>query len=147
MDPSTSVRLAEAEADRETCFRIRWTVFVEEQGVPPSLELDAHDRDPQTVHALGLFKGVPAAAGRAVFLEGSVAKIGRMAVIDDVRGRGLGVAVLRFLEDEARRRGAKVATLGAQVQAKGFYEKHGYGAVGDVFDDAGIAHLEMRKAL
>jgi predicted GNAT family N-acyltransferase len=141
------IRLAQGESDRETCFRIRWTVFVEEQGVRPSLELDEHDSDPQTVHALGLSGGVPAAAGRVIFPGGGVAKIGRMAVIDDVRRTGLGAALLTFLEQQARQRGAQSATLGAQVRARGFYEKHGYAAFGDVFDDAGIPHVEMRKVL
>jgi len=144
---TVSVRLAESRSDVENCLRLRWTVFVEEQNVPPSLEVDAYDRDPQTVHALGFHGAIPAATGRVIFLEGRVAKIGRMAVIDDVRGRGLGLAVLKFLESEAKGRGATSVTLGAQVQARSFYEKQGYAAFGDVFDDAGIPHLEMRKAL
>ena len=147
MDPSITVRLAQAKADLDTCFRLRWTVFVEEQGVPPSLELDEHDRDPRTIHALGLLSGVPVGAGRAIFQGGGVAKIGRLAVIGDARGRGLGLAILRFLEDEARRRGATTATLGAQLHARGFYGKQGYAAVGDIFDDAGIEHVEMKKKL
>jgi predicted GNAT family N-acyltransferase len=141
------IRLAQSDADRETCLRIRWTVFVEEQGVRPSLELDEHDRDPRTAHALGLVGAVPAAAGRVIFLEGGVAKIGRMAVIDDARKQGLGAALLGFLEQQARARGATSATMGAQLHARGFYEQHGYAAVGDVFDDAGIPHIEMRKPL
>ena len=144
---TTSVRLAESKPDIDTCLRLRWTVFVEEQNVPPSLEVDAYDRDPETVHALGFDGAIPAATGRVIFLEGGVAKIGRMAVIDDVRGRGLGVALLQLLEGAARQRGAAAVTLGAQVQARPFYEKQGYSAVGEVFDDAGIPHIEMRKAL
>ena len=142
-----SVRLAASKPDVENCLRLRWTVFVEEQSVPPSLEVDAHDRDPKTVHALGYAGAIPAATGRVVFLAGGVAKIGRMAVIDDVRGRGLGVAILQLLEAAAEQRGATSVTLGAQVQARPFYEKQGYAAHGDVFDDAGIPHIEMRKTL
>src|SRR4051812_45325867 len=142
-----SVRLAESRSDVENCLRLRWTVFVEEQNVPPSLEVDNYDHAPKTVHALGFHGAIPAATGRVIFLEDGVAKIGRMAVIDDVRGKGLGLAALRFLEAEAKRRGARSVTLGAQVQARPFYEKQGYAAVGDVFDDAGIPHIEMRKAL
>ena len=142
-----SVRLAHAKPDVENCLRLRWTVFVEEQNVPPSLEVDAWDRDPKTVHALGFHGAIPAATGRVIFPGGGVAKIGRMAVIDDVRGRGLGLAVLKFLESEAKQRGASSVTLGAQLQARPFYEKQGYTAFGDVFDDAGIPHVEMRKSL
>jgi predicted GNAT family N-acyltransferase len=138
------VRLAESEADRRTCMRLRWTVFVEEQNVPPSLEVDEHDAK-GAVHALALFDGIPAGAGRFVFVDPGVAQIGRMAVIDDARGQGVGRALLWFLENEARRRGAKRFTLNAQVSARRFYEKAGYQGVGPVFDDAGIPHVRMDR--
>ena len=138
------VRLAESEADRRTCLRLRWTVFVEEQNVPPSLEVDEYDAA-GAVHALALLDGVPAGAGRVVLVEPAVAQIGRMAVVDDARGKGVGAAMLRFLEAEARRRGAKRLTLNAQVSARRFYEKAGYRAAGAVFDDAGIPHVRMER--
>lgn len=138
------VRLAESDADRRTCMRLRWTVFVEEQNVPPSLEVDEHDAK-AAVHALALLDGVPAGAGRFVMVEPGIAQIGRMAVVDDARGKGVGAALLRFLEFEARRRGAKRLTLNAQVSARRFYEKAGYQAVGSIFDDAGIPHVRMHR--
>ena len=138
------VRVAESKEELETCLRLRWTVFVEEQGVPPSLELDEHDRT-DAVHALALLDGVPCGAGRFVFLQPGLAKLQRMAVIDDVRGRGVGRALLAFLEGEARRRGAAAFTLGAQLHARAFYEKAGYTAQGPVFDDAGLPHVRMDK--
>ncbi len=143
-----TVRLAETAEEIDTCLRLRWTVFVEEQGVRPSEELDAHDRS-DAVHALALLDGVPAGAARLILLqpggEPVVAKLQRMAVIDDVRKRGVGRALLRFLEDEARRRGARSFTLWAQTQARAFYEKQGYAAQGGEFDDAGIPHVRMDK--
>ena len=139
------VRLAETDADRRACLRLRWTVFVEEQNVPPSLEVDEHDAS-AAVHALALLRGVPAGAGRFVFVEPGLARIGRMAVVDDVRGRGVGAALLRFLEAEALERGARRFTLNAQVSARGFYEKAGYRAVGEIFDDAGIPHVRMDRS-
>ena len=143
-----TVRLAETAAEIATCLRLRWTVFVEEQGVRPSEEIDAHDRT-DAVHALALVDGVPAGAARLMFLEPNgepgLAKLQRMAVIDDVRGRGVGRALLAFLEAEARRRGARAFTLGAQTHARAFYEKQGYAARGGEFDDAGIPHIRMDK--
>ena len=140
-----SVRLAEAPRDVEQCLRLRWTVFVEEQGVRPSDELDGHDRA-GAVHALASLDGVPCGAGRLIFTAPGVARLQRMAVIDDVRGRGVGRALLEFLEQEARRRGATKLTLSAQVQAKPFYEKAGYTASGGEHDDGtGILHQDMEK--
>jgi predicted GNAT family N-acyltransferase len=143
-----TVRLAESKADVETCLRLRWTVFVEEQGVRPSDEIDLHDRS-DAVHVLALLDGVPAGAARLIFPEPvatpGLAKLQRMAVIDDVRKLGVGRALLSFLEAEARRRGARAFTLGAQTHARGFYEKQGYAAVGAEFDDAGLPHVRMDK--
>jgi predicted GNAT family N-acyltransferase len=143
------VHLAQGPRDVEQCLRLRWTVFVEEQGVRPSDELDAHDRS-DAVHALASLDGVPCGAGRLIFTAPSVARIQRMAVIDDVRGQGVGRALLEFLEQEARRRGATKLTLSAQVQAKRFYEKAGYTASGgeqggEHDDGTGILHQEMQK--
>src|SRR5436305_1144964 len=98
-----NVRLAESPRDREVCLSLRWTVFVEEQGVPPSLEVDEHDRL-DAVHALATWNGVPAGTGRFVQDARGAAKIGRMAVVDDVRGRGIGRALLAFLEEQAKAR-------------------------------------------
>ena len=140
------VRLARDAKDVDQCLRLRWTVFVEEQGVRPSDELDDHDRS-DAVHALASLCGVPCAAGRLIFTAPTVAKIQRMAVVDDVRGRGVGRALLGCLEAEARRRGATRLTLWAQVSARPFYEKAGYAAQGDVFDDGtGIPHIAMQKS-
>ncbi|MFL5373770.1 MAG: GNAT family N-acetyltransferase, partial [Myxococcales bacterium] len=127
------------------CLSLRWTVFVEEQGVPPSMEVDEHDQK-GAVHAIATWNGVPAATGRFVLDGEGEAKIGRMAVVDDVRGRGIGRALLAFLEEQARARGAKKLLLWAQVQARPFYEKAGYRVVSDKpFDDAGIPHVAMEK--
>ena len=139
-----AVRLAETQAEIDLCLRLRWTVFVEEQGVRPSEEIDAHDRS-DAVHVLALFQGVPAGAARFIFLEPGLARVGRMAVIDDVRKRGVGRALLAFIETEARRRGARRLTLWAQTQAQEFYLKQGYVPQGGEFDDAGIPHVRMEK--
>ena len=148
-----TVRLAETPGEIDLCLRLRWTVFVEEQGVPPSLELDFHD-DPAhpevALLALAEVKSprdqwVPAGAGRFIWKSAGLAKIQRMAVIDDARGKGVGLLVLRFLEAEAKARGATRYTLGAQLSARGFYEKAGYLAQGNVFLDAGIEHVTMER--
>jgi predicted GNAT family N-acyltransferase len=141
------VRVASTPKDVQTCLSLRWTVFVEEQGVRPSDEQDAHDAG-DAVHALALLDGVPCGAGRFVFAEPGVAKIERMAVVDDVRRRGVGKALLSFLEAEAVRRGASRLTLWAQVRARRFYEESGYSPVGGEFDDGtGIPHQQMDKGI
>jgi predicted GNAT family N-acyltransferase len=138
------VRLAHSPEEIDNCLRLRWTVFVEEQGVRPSEEVDVRDHA-DAMHALALLDGIPCGTGRVVFEAPGLAKIQRMAVIDDARGRGVGRALLVFLEDEARVRGAERFKLDAQVRARPFYEKAGYRAVGEVFEDARIPHIRMAK--
>src|SRR3954463_8935087 len=143
--PMVNVRLAESEPDRKLCLSLRWTVFVEEQGVPPSMEVDEHDHK-GAVHAIATGNGVPAATGRFVLDGKGEAKIGRMAVVDDVRGRGIGRGLLAFLEEQARARGAKKVPPGAQVRPGVFYEKAVWGVVRQKpFDDADIPHVAMEK--
>ena len=137
------VRLAENPEDLKAALRLRWTVFVEEQGVRPSEERDGRDQD--AVHAIAHLDGVLCGAARFIFVGPGKAKIQRMAVIDDVRKHGVGRELLKFLETEAIRRGAKKLTLDAQVHARGFYEKAGYRPHGEQFMDAGIPHLAMEK--
>ncbi|RJK96810.1 GNAT family N-acetyltransferase [Vallicoccus soli] len=144
--PATVVRRVEDEAGRQRAYAIRTEVFVEEQAVPLELELDEHD--PTADHVLAYDGDEPVGTGRLVLEDGGgVAHLGRIAVRAGARGRGVGVALITALEQLGRERGAGTSLLGAQVQALGFYERLGYVAEGPEFDDAGIAHRWMRKAL
>ena len=126
---------------RDLATRIRTTVFVQEQRVPPEIEMD--DRDAVSVHALAFVDGAPVGTGR-LLPDGH---IGRMAVLREARASGVGGAVLERLVEEARRRGFREAVLSAQTHALAFYRKHGFEAVGEVYEEAGIPHQEMRRTL
>ena len=139
------VRRVRDEGERALAYAIRTEVFVDEQAVPPELELDEHDA--AALHVLALDDGEVVGAGRLVLEPGAVAHLGRVAVRKVARGRGTGVALMAGLERLGRAHGATTALLSAQVQALGFYERLGYVAEGAEFDDAGIAHRWMRKAL
>lgn len=127
--------------ERERIMQVRHAVFVEEQGVPESLEND--DKDPLCRHALLLMHDRPVATGR---LEGD-GHIGRIAVIRPLRGKGLGSRIVTFLEGKAKARGLHRVYLGAQLQAIPFYEKLGFRCFGPEFMDAGIPHRYMEKAI
>ena len=128
---------------------IRTRAFVDEQGVPPEEEMDAHDRTTaDAVHGLVRdWTGRPIGAGRYFPLDRQTVQIGRMAVAADVRGTGVGRALLDALEAEARRRGFVAARLHAQTQARGFYAKAGFTDDGEPLWDAGILHQPMQKWL
>ncbi|MER6420392.1 GNAT family N-acetyltransferase [Streptomyces sp. NPDC001137] len=149
------VRVAEDPADREACFAVRKEVFVREQGVPEDLEYDAYDA--VAVHVLAVREdGTPLGTGRLLYGEAAAAKVGgdltvgslgRLAVAKEARGLGVGIALVRAIEDAARARGLAAVDLHAQTHALGFYERLGYEAYGPEYPEAGIPHRAMRRAL
>ncbi|MFI5760781.1 GNAT family N-acetyltransferase [Streptomyces sp. NPDC051563] len=149
-----TVRVAVTDEDLKACFAVRTEVFVVEQSVPESLEYDEYDEIALHVLAEGP-DGVPLGTGRllhgprALGKTGSpeVGSLGRLAVGKAARGLGVGVALVRAIEGEAGRLGLSAVDLGAQTHAMGFYERLGYEAYGPEFQDAGIPHRAMRRAL
>jgi len=130
----------------EPARKIRSQVFVDEQQIPAEMEWDGADED--CVHALAVNRfGVPLATGRLLEHVPGVAKIGRMAVLAPMRGGHIGRAVLDALLQYARERGDREALLHAQLGAAPFYSRAGFVARGPVFDEAGIPHVEMVRAL
>ncbi len=139
-----TVTIAQTPAELAQCYAIRVAVFVEEQAVPLELEMDEYD-DAAT-HFLLRDGGVPLATARLLDKHG-LAKIGRVAVVKEARGHGLGLAVMQAVMQEARRRGFVEAILDSQTYAIPFYARLGFVAEGDEFDDAGIPHFLMRLRL
>lgn len=144
--------LAAGVTERERLFAIRMSVFVEEQAVPPEEELDAYDEG--AVHFLVRDLTLPienpdgiVATARLLDKGGGRAKIGRVAVIKEHRGRGVGALLMHFIESFARHHGFTYLMLEAQLQALDFYTRLGYVAEGDIFLDANIEHKHMYKAL
>lgn len=135
------IELMHWAAARAEASRIRLAVFVEEQRVPPEVEMD--DKDAVCLHALAYAQGRAVGTGR-LLPDGH---IGRMAVLKDSRSLGVGGAILECLVEEARRRGMQEVVLSAQTHALGFYRRHGFMAAGEVFEEAGIPHQEMRRML
>jgi predicted GNAT family N-acyltransferase len=139
----TEIRLRTADwgSDEGLLHRIRQQVFVHEQGVDPDLEWDG--KDALCVHVIAYagedIKRDAVGTGR-LMPDG---KIGRMAVLREFRGRGIGGRILLALMDEARARGLQTTYLHAQTHALEFYERFGFIAVGEEFQEAGIPHRKM----
>ncbi|MCZ4267663.1 GNAT family N-acetyltransferase [Rhodobacteraceae bacterium R_SAG6] len=131
--------------DLEACLKLRFEVFVDEQGVPVEEERDA--LDDSATHLLALQDGTPVGTARIVFQD-DTAKIGRVCVVKTARGRGLGAKLIEACVSVARNQaGITRAKLGAQTHAIGFYEKLGFEVYGPVYLDAGIDHRDMVKPL
>jgi len=149
------VRLAADPRDRRAAYSVRYDVFVTEQQVPADLELD--DLDETADHFVAYDDDQAVGAGRLVVepagFEGAdpalgpVGHLGRLAVRPHARGTALGVALVRAIEERAAGRDLRLVVLAAQTHATGFYERLGYAAYGEVFDDAGLPHRWMRRPL
>jgi predicted GNAT family N-acyltransferase len=125
-------------------FGLRFEVFVDEQGVPRELEVDEFDAGATHLVAIQDDRVV----GTLRLLEhGGTAKIGRVAVRAALRGAGVGARLMDHAAGIALDRGFDEIVLHAQVAVAGFYRRLGYVEEGDLFDEAGIPHVAMRKKI
>jgi YbgC/YbaW family acyl-CoA thioester hydrolase len=125
---------------------VRAEVFVQEQKIPADMEWDAADAE--CLHAVARNRlGMVVATGRLLEHVPGVAKIGRMAVRRPLRGSRVGRAVLEALMQAARDQGYREVILHAQMSAEPFYRRVGFNQRGPVFEEAGIEHVEMVRAL
>jgi len=137
-----TVRICRWTDAADALRRIRYDVFVIEQRVPEVLEWDEADAD--SMHALASdAAGVPIGCAR-LLRDGH---IGRVAVVRDWRERGVGTALMLELIGAARSRGDAEVIVNAQVSAMPFYALQRFVASGDVFEEAGIDHRVMTRAL
>jgi predicted GNAT family N-acyltransferase len=139
MPGSWHITIGSWEKQNTQARPLRLDVFVREQQVP--LELEWDEFDAVSVHALAFdCAGIPVGTGR-LLPDGH---IGRMAVLQSHRGEGAGSAILCALMQYAKARGDREVVLNAQMQARAFYERHGFVGEGEEFLDAGIPHIRMR---
>jgi YbgC/YbaW family acyl-CoA thioester hydrolase len=144
--PMIDVRIGNWDLLGRDAAALRTQVFVVEQKIPAELEWDA--ADPQALHAVAYNRfGLALATGRLLAHTPGVSKIGRMAVLASLRGSGIGRAVLNALVHAARERGDTQVLLHAQASAVSFYSRAGFVAQGPAFEEAGIPHQAMVKAL
>lgn len=132
------------DCDFAICMAIRMDVFVFEQSVPAEEEWDAYDKEAR--HFFARVDGRPAATARLRAVEGA-AKIERMAVRRDFRGKGVGEKLMEYVMEAARAGGMEKVVISAQTHAVPFYEKLGFAAHGDEYMEAGIPHYAMARAL
>lgn len=142
MTPGYTTSLVDWQSGSDALRRVRNIVFIQEQGVPEALEWD--DSDSTGTHVLAVSDdGTPVGTGR-LLPDGS---IGRMAVLKEWRGCGIGDAMMTCLLDEARRQGHKRVKLSAQQQAVGFYLRHQFTSREGPYVEAGIPHVAMVRII
>jgi predicted GNAT family N-acyltransferase len=139
------VRRVETDEEMADAMTVRREVFIEEQGVPENLEIDG--KDEESVHFVAYEEGDAVGAARLREYDGTTAKVERVAVVESERETGLGQEIMAVVEDAARAEGYDSVLLHAQAPVIGFYERLGYEITSEEFEEAGIPHREMRKAL
>jgi predicted GNAT family N-acyltransferase len=137
-----TIRSANWQDDGLLLRIIRETVFVKEQQVPVELEWDEFDND--CLHLLAIDTNERPIGTARLLSDGH---IGRMAVLKEWRGKGVGSAMLSRLLAETDDRHIRQAVLNAQTVAAGFYKKFGFQVVGEEFIEAGIPHVKMIREM
>ena len=122
-------------------YEVRRQVFIIEQHVPETLERDAYDA--AAIHVIAIDEGNVVGTLRIVFLP-EHAKFGRVAVLRQARGKGIATAMMRAAMRIARERGETRLYLTAQTDKIGLYEKLGFVAYGDEFEEGGMPHRAMK---
>lgn len=140
-----NLKIAENQSDFFSCMLIRSRVFMIEQNVDISLELDEDDK---TCTHYCLYDDNGTAIGTCRILDnGDTAHLGRVAILKEYRQKGCGAFMISEVEKSCKMLGYKKVELGAQLHALPFYEKQGYHAYGEIFMDADIEHRMMVKEL
>lgn len=145
-----TVCIVETQAQLEACLALRQAVFVEEQHVPPELEVDEWDRLERAIHLCATEEdsGQVLGTARVKHLNFQEAKIQRVAVAQSQRGKGIGSALMQYAAAVLQQKGFHRIVLDAQIAAEPFYRQLGYSRVSDdLFYDAGILHVRMVRNL
>lgn len=139
------VKLVTTDEDRERAFALRKEVFVKEQGVPLTLELDEHDAT--AIHFIVNDGNDTIATARLREIEPKIGKVERVCVLSSYRGKRLGVLIMETVEQYATNIDFNKLKLHAQSYAVPFYEKLGYVVTSPEFMDADIPHRVMEKEI
>jgi predicted GNAT family N-acyltransferase len=127
-------------------YTVRKKVFVEEQQVPPELEVDEYEN--QSEHFVAYNEQhIPVGAGRLRPLSNMEAKVERICVAQSERRNKLGARIMQVLENVAQEKGIQTLLLHSQDHAERFYRSLGYQTISEPFDEAGIIHVKMKKEL
>ena len=144
MKNNLKVEIAKWIDDHTQLKNIREQVFIQEQKVTPELEWDGMDEN--AMHFL-VFKDEEAiGCARAVVIKNYM-QLGRMAVLKEYRGQGIGSALLEKAIVTAKLNQISSIHISAQFYAIDFYLKFGFKVMSDIYLDAEIPHRDMTLKL
>lgn len=133
----SSDKISDAESVRVQVFQI-------EQGIAQELDFDGKDKE--ATHIVVYHEKKAVGTGRIRNVDTTSVKIERVAVLSEMRGRGIGKIIMSEIDSHLAKSDIARATLDAQLHAKGFYESLGYVQDGEIFEEVGIPHVVMVKS-
>ncbi|MDJ0619200.1 MAG: GNAT family N-acetyltransferase [Calothrix sp. MO_192.B10] len=139
------IQIADLPQDFPTLQEIRKIVFQEEQGINPELEFDGLDEISQ--HLIAFLNDQAVGTARIRYLDDTTAKIERLAVLPMARRKGIGKQITMVALDVIANQNVSQVVVHAQEYIKDLYEKLGFQPEGELFEEAGIRHVKMRKIL
>ncbi len=137
-----NIQWSKGKQNTTDAFYIRGLVFMVEQGFQDEFD----DLDEKSWHVIVYDHGEPVGTGRT-YEENGVWHIGRICVLENYRGKGVGRLIVENLEQKVKELKGTTVELSAQVQAEGFYKRNGYTPYGEVYQDEHCPHIAMRKEL
>ncbi|MCQ2353614.1 MAG: GNAT family N-acetyltransferase [Clostridia bacterium] len=144
----SEIIIVKNQSELDDCIKIRREVFVREQNIPADIETDGYDiLNGECVHFLILCEGVPSGTFRCRHEGGKSLKLQRFCLLPQFRCKGLGKFALEYLENYCREFSFEEIVLDSQYPVIGFYEKCGFVTFSDVFEEAGILHVKMKRII
>ena len=134
------IREIKSKKELDEVFKIREEVFVKGQNVPKEMEID--EEDEKAIHIIVLLGEKPVGCARIVMTDNR-ARLGRIAILDECRGKGYGKDLVKFLIEFCLDKKVKEIYMHAQYYLNKFYSELGFVDRGERFDEAGIEHIEM----
>lgn len=149
MNENIKIKLVEYDSELENAQSVRIKVFQEEQGISKELDFDGRDKESDNIIVYDNDKPIGVARVRYIQeKEKRIAKVERVAVLPEYRGKGIGRKIMEFIHEYLEKnKEIDEIKLEAQEYAKEFYEKIGYEQKGYTFEEVGKPHVEMRKKL
>ncbi|MEH2010375.1 GNAT family N-acetyltransferase [Nostoc sp.] len=137
------IKVADLPKEFPAIQAIRISVFQQEQGVDPALEFDG--KDDISDHLIAYLDGEAVGTSRIRYLDEKTAKIERLAVLSTARGQGIGKKIMVEALQVIASKNIPEVVIHAQEYVKSLYQKLDFVEEGEIFQEAGIAHVIMRK--
>ncbi|WP_373526745.1 GNAT family N-acetyltransferase [Nostoc sp.] len=139
------IKIADLSKEFPAIAAIRQSVFQQEQGVDPALEFDG--KDEISDHLIAYLDEKAVGTTRIRYLDHKTAKIERLAVLSTARGQGIGKKIMENALQIITNKNIPEVVIHAQEYIKILYQKLDFVEEGQIFEEAGIPHVIMRKTL